>query len=148
MAANETNTEVGTAIGSGISPLSGGNMLEMLLGLIVVVAVIFICAWLFKRVGGLQGSMGGMIKITAGLSLGSRDRLALIEVGEQKILLGISPGRINTLHVFDQDPLSTEQNMSSSTHNPSGMSGTDNSHTQNFASKLQTLLSKQDSNNE
>jgi len=33
-------------------------------------------------------------------ALGPRDRLVLVQVGEEQILLGITPGRITPLHVL------------------------------------------------
>jgi len=148
MAASEIQSEAGSTLGAGISPLNGSNMFEMLLGLIVVVALIFVCAWLYKRVGGIQGSVGGTIKVVAGLSLGSRDRVALIEVGQQKILLGISPGRINTLHVFQEDPMLVSETDAASLDVSVNQASTQNRPDQNFAGKLQALLNKNGGVNE
>ncbi len=33
-------------------------------------------------------------------ALGPRDRLVLVQVGEEQILLGLTPGRITPLHVL------------------------------------------------
>ena len=96
MTANEvTNNPEVLAVGYGAQ-----SYVEMLLGLAAVVLVILVLAWLAKRYSLMSPGMGGVIKITAAISLGNRDRLALIDVGGKEILLGISPGRVNTLHVF------------------------------------------------
>lgn len=42
------------------------------------------------------------IKVVSVMALGARERLALVEVGGQQILLGITPSAIRTLHVFDE----------------------------------------------
>jgi hypothetical protein len=39
-----------------------------------------------------------------GLAVGTRDKLLLIEVDGQRVLLGMSPGRIATLHTFAGEP--------------------------------------------
>jgi flagellar protein FliO/FliZ len=49
----------------------------------------------------LQSSTGGMLKIIGGISMGSRERIVLLQVGSEQLLVGVSPGRINTLHVLE-----------------------------------------------
>ena len=101
-------------------------MVQVLLGLLFVVGLVFALAWLLKRVG--QGSLVGsrQMKIVASLPLGTRERLALVEVGGQHILLGITPTSINTLHVFDE-PVDLES---------TAEEGSD------FATKLKDILNK------
>ena len=41
-----------------------------------------------------------MIKIVAGVSIGTRDRIVLLQVGEEQILVGLTPGRIEKLHTL------------------------------------------------
>lgn len=92
---------VNTASAIGSDPMSSGYLLQLIIGLIVVVICILVLAWIAKRVNGLQSSTDGMLKILGGISMGSRERVVLLQVGEQQLLLGVSPGRINTLHVLD-----------------------------------------------
>ena len=54
-----------------------------------------------KRMNRLQSSTGGMLKIIGGISMGSRERVVLLQVGSEQLLVGVSPGRINTLHVLE-----------------------------------------------
>ena len=91
--------DIASPIGS--DPMSGGYLLQLIMGLIVVVICILVLAWVAKRVNGLQSSTDGMLKIIGGISMGSRERVVLLQVGEKQLLLGVSPGRINTLHVLD-----------------------------------------------
>ena len=58
--------------------------------------------WLLRRVGPMAGQGGQHIRLLSSLPLGPRDRLLLVDVGGTQMLLGASPGRINTLHVFEQ----------------------------------------------
>ena len=107
-------------------PISSSGIMEMMSGLIFVVVLIFALAWLFKRMGTGSFGLSGAIKILSAMSLGNRDRIALIEVGEKQMLIGISPGRVSTLHVFDE-PVDLAM-------------GKENGQ-EDFASKLQTILS-------
>lgn len=93
--------------------LAAGDVLNLFLGLGLVVALILGCAWLIKRMGTLQGSRSGLIKVIAVLPLGTRERIALVEVGGQQLLLGITATQVTTLHRFDEpvaEPQSFENN--------------------------------------
>ena len=59
-------------------------------------------AWLLKKFNLNQQSHNGLIRIIAGLSIGTRDRIVLIQIGEEQILLGLTPGRIEKLHTLSQ----------------------------------------------
>ncbi len=82
-------------------PMSGSYLIQLILGLIVVLICIVALAWFAKRMNRLQSSTGGVLKIIGGLSMGSRERVVLIQVGSEQLLIGVSPGRINTLHVLE-----------------------------------------------
>lgn len=75
-------------------------LLRMGLSLGLVLAVLAGCAWLAKRLRRGGAFQGGLIKITGGLSLGGRDKVVLLRVGEEEILVGISPAGMRPLHVL------------------------------------------------
>ena len=106
--------------------MSAGAMVEMLLWLAVVVAFILVCAWAYRRLSGGMLSVSGAIRVRSVISVGNRERIALIEVGDKQLLVGVCPGQINTLHVFDEPVLPAQGE---------GEPGA-------FASKLQSLLNK------
>jgi len=83
--------------------------LQILLVLVFIIALIFVCAWLAKKMnaGGFMGSQ--QLKLLGGLSVGTRERVVLIEVGDKQLLLGVAPGRVNALHVFDEPVINSQQ---------------------------------------
>src|SRR5690554_4189043 len=81
-----------------------GQLVQMGLGLLVVVGLIFLLGYLMRRVGPLAPQGGQHIRVISLYPLGPRDRLALVEVGGRQLLLGISPGPTPTLLVLE-DPL-------------------------------------------
>ena len=83
-----------------LEPISSPYLLKLTGGLILVVVVIFALAWLVKKFNLAQQSHGGLIKIVAGVSIGTRDRIVLLQVGEEQILVGLTPGRIEKLHTL------------------------------------------------
>lgn len=86
----------------GLSTGLAAQLAQLGMGLLVVVGLIFLLGYLMRRVGPLAPQGGQHIRLISSYPLGPRDRLALVEVGGQQLLLGISPGRITTLHVLDE----------------------------------------------
>ena len=91
-------------------PVSGSGLLQMGFGLFVVLALILALAWMMRRLGGVQGGANSALRILGGLSLGTRERVVLVQVGEQQVLLGVAPGRVQTLHVLEQPIAVNEHN--------------------------------------
>jgi len=83
-----------------LEPFSSPYLIKLTGGLIVVVVMIFLLAWLVRKFNLNQTAQNDLIKVVAGLSLGSRDRLVLVQVGDEQVLLGITPGRIAKLHTL------------------------------------------------
>ena len=82
--------------------LNPGSAIQLILGLFVVLFLIVASGWLFKRFGRWQGGYSDQLKIVGGLAVGARERIVLVQVGEQQLLVGIAPGNIRTLHVLDE----------------------------------------------
>lgn len=85
-----------------ITGSAGAQLLQLLLGLVLVVGLIFLLAWLVRRVQQVGPRSNQAIRLVSSQALGPRDRLVLVQVGEEQILLGLSPGRITPLHVMRQ----------------------------------------------
>jgi flagellar biosynthetic protein FliO len=84
-----------------LEPLSLGSLLEVTLGLSLVLGLFVAIAFMLRRLSGVRnGSSGEGMRMVAGMSLGTRDRIVLLEVRQHHVLLGLSPGRIQPLHVF------------------------------------------------
>ncbi len=77
----------------------GDGLLRLALGLLAVLAAIGASAWLFRRLGRWPAAAGAL-RVLGGLSLGARERVVLVQVGETQLLLGVAPGRVQTLHVL------------------------------------------------
>lgn len=105
-----------------------GQVAQLALGLLFIVGLIFLLGYLMRRVGPLAAQGGQHIRVLSSLPLGPRDRLLLVDVAGKQILLGASPGRINTLHVFDEPVADVP---------PTGAPVGD------FAQKLQALLKRE-----
>ncbi|EGH14732.1 flagellar protein FliO [Pseudomonas savastanoi pv. glycinea str. race 4] len=80
----------------------GGQVVQLLFGLILVIGLIFVLAWLMRRVQRVGPNNGQVIELVSSRALGPRDRLVLVQIGSEEILLGITPGRITPLHVLKE----------------------------------------------
>ena len=76
--------------------------IRMVLGLAVVLALLGAAAWVSRRFRLGAGMRGGLIEVVSGLSLGARERVVLIRVGGEQVLVGLSPAGMRTLHVLNQ----------------------------------------------
>ena len=67
--------------------------------LAAVVLLIMLCAWLARRCGlaGHARCHGSLITVKSRYSLGQRERLVVVEVDGQRLLLGVTPGAITRL---------------------------------------------------
>ncbi|KAA1174786.1 flagellar biosynthetic protein FliO [Marinobacter salinexigens] len=84
------------------APDTVGTLVSLGVGLLAVIAIIYGCAWIIRRMSGMTGANNHAIKVVSVMALGARERIALIEVGGQQILLGITPTTIRTLQVFEE----------------------------------------------
>lgn len=81
---------------------SAEQMIKMVLGLLFVLVLIFLLAWLFKRYLGIGVISNSSLKTIAGVSVGQKERVVLVQVGERQILVGVSPGQVNMLHALEK----------------------------------------------
>ncbi len=94
-----TATTAAPRVGGGMA----GQLTQLVLGLLLVLGIIFVLAWLLRRVQ--QAGPGGkaqVIELIGSRALGPRDRLVLVQVGNEQILLGLTPGTITPLHVLKE----------------------------------------------
>ncbi|MEX0965160.1 MAG: flagellar biosynthetic protein FliO [Pseudohongiellaceae bacterium] len=75
-------------------------VIQVLLSLVLVVAVIVLLSYLLKKMN-LQAATGsGAVRILSVVPLGAKDRLLLVAVGEEQVLIGSSPGCVQKVHTL------------------------------------------------
>ena len=85
----------------GASPLGTGALMETAGGLLLILVLIIGLGWLVRRYGRLPIAGKGMVTILGGVSLGPRERAVVLQVGEARLLVGVAPGRVQTLHIIE-----------------------------------------------
>ncbi len=79
-----------------------GSLVQVTLSLVLVLGAVFAAAWLVRRVKTFGRFASGPIEIIADVSVGTKERAVLVQVGGKQLLLGVTPGRVTTLHVLDE----------------------------------------------
>ena len=76
---------------------TAGSLLRTILALVFVLALLIGLAWFMKRYGPKVMGGNNKMRVVSSLNLGGRERIVLVEVADQWIVVGASPGRINAL---------------------------------------------------
>jgi flagellar protein FliO/FliZ len=79
------------------APSAFSSLVQVVVGLAVVLAAIMACAWAFRR---LQSGMGGLprlMKVVGGVMVGQRERVVVVELEGEWLVLGVTPQQVNLL---------------------------------------------------
>jgi flagellar protein FliO/FliZ len=90
------------------SVITNGDIVRMIGTLLGIIAIILISAFLLKRMKLVNFNKNNDLKILAGLSLGSKERVILIEAGDKQILIGVTNQTITPIHVFEDPVVESE----------------------------------------
>jgi flagellar protein FliO/FliZ len=90
-----------TSTASGAQSSHIASLASMIGGLIVVIGIIFVLAYIVKRLN-LVPSQHSVIKSVAVAAMGQKEKVALIEVNGQQYLLGITSQQITLIDKLDQ----------------------------------------------
>ncbi len=74
-----------------------GSLLQTILALMLVLGLLLGLAWFMKRFGARVMGASANVKLVGALNIGGRERIMVVEVGNQWIVVGASPGRVNAL---------------------------------------------------
>ncbi|MDA8095399.1 MAG: flagellar biosynthetic protein FliO [Betaproteobacteria bacterium] len=99
-AAGWTRFALASPVGAAAPAVSAIGALQVLAGLVIVLAAIVGTAWVLKRFVPGQKWAGGALRVVGGLLVGPKERVVLIEIGETWLVLGVAPGRVNALYTL------------------------------------------------
>ncbi len=88
--------------GAGLRTDLGAQLVQVLGGLGVVLALVLLLAWLTKRFSRSRLSGAHGLRLLGGISLGAKERIVLVQAGDVQLLVGVAPGRLQTLHVLEE----------------------------------------------
>lgn len=105
----ETVTETTVAVGESVTRPSE-YFGQIMLSLILVLLIIFLAAWILRRYSRFPGVADGNLKVIGALSVGQRERIILLQVGQEQILVGVTSNKITTLHQLEE-PIQVKDNI-------------------------------------
>lgn len=82
------------------SSIAPGAWATVFGGMAVMIALILILAWAAKRLRSMTPYGASPLQVLGGVSVGPRERVLLVEVEGVRLVLGVAPGRVQTLHVI------------------------------------------------
>lgn len=80
--------------------VGASGLLQAGFGMAVVVGLIFLCAWAARRFGLQRLGGGHLVKVVSSASVGQRERVVVVEVGNQWLVLGVTSSQVNMLHTL------------------------------------------------
>ena len=87
--------------------LSAGYLMQVVGSLAIVFGAVVLMAIVVKRVNRSPSTGKASLSVMGSASVGTREKVVLINAAGQQILVGVAPGNVRTLHVFDE-PLAIE----------------------------------------
>jgi flagellar protein FliO/FliZ len=76
---------------------TAGSLLQVFIGLVTVLLLIAATALAAKRMGVMRASPSVLLHVVASASVGARERVVVVEVGESWLVVGVAPGSVNAL---------------------------------------------------
>ena len=88
-----------------VSPSSlftGDYLLQVIGSFVVVILLLVGVLVLLRRFNGVSSQMSGNMRVVSSIGVGQRERVVLLQVGEEQILVGVGPGNVRKIHAFDE----------------------------------------------
>lgn len=79
-------------------------LLRLAFSLVLIVLLLLALAWVARRSKWLRGTSQSGLKVLSMQSLGSRGALAIVEVQDARLVLGITAQQISLLHTLPAEP--------------------------------------------
>ncbi len=79
----------------------GGELLRVVLSLAGIVVLIFVAGWMSRRLQARQFTGGRRLRCLETLSVGTRERVLLLDADGKRVLIGVGTGGVRTLHVYE-----------------------------------------------
>lgn len=122
--------EAGNAV-SQSSMLDTASFLQMFLALGLVIVMIICLSFAVRKFNMFTAGPSRHIRIVGGLALSNKDRLLLVQVGDEQLLISSSPGSVRKVHEM-RNPIYEDTVVTSSKAGNAG----------SFANLLQTVTQR------
>lgn len=86
------------------------DFFKMLLPLLLVLGLIVLAAKLLQHLQTPRQNNLSLMTIQAAISVGPKERVVLVKVADQWLVLGVAPGQVNTLMTLTEPVIQAENN--------------------------------------
>ena len=117
-------------LSKGLEP--SDHIWQIMTSLTLILLLIFVGAWLVKRFGRVNGVASDKMQVLANMAVGQRERIILLEIGGEQLLIGVTPSQVNFLYEL-KEPIDFNKQQNSAV-------GLSQKISQNFAEKLQDAM--------
>jgi len=76
-----------------------------IVGLAIVIGLILVTGWAVRRLNPQQARASNALRIVATQSLGARERVVVVEIAETWLVVGVAPGRVQSLATLPRTEL-------------------------------------------
>lgn len=87
------------------SEISASVYLQAFLSLIFILGILFFATWVMRKVSGGKVFGNQKIKVIGGVALSPRERIVLLQIADECLVVGVVPGQIRTLHQLALDKI-------------------------------------------
>lgn len=91
-----------------MEPLDYMMLIKMIGTLGLVVLLIYVLGWLLAKLQVARTSGGDAMRLLGGLSVGSKERVVMLEVNGERLLLGVAPGSVTAIGRISGDQIDLE----------------------------------------
>lgn len=91
--------------GPGVDPFDSSYLAQVLGSLVLVLLCLGLVIFLLRRINRVGPASRGRLRVLDSASVGVREKVVLLAAGEQQLLVGVAPGSVRALHVFDEAPV-------------------------------------------
>lgn len=79
----------------------GQSLVQVSTALAGVIVLIVLAMWLFRRFGFARGTFKGhsaQLNVKGSCSVGTKERVVIVEIEQEWLVLGVTPSQVNLLH--------------------------------------------------
>lgn len=80
---------------------SGSDILQIVLGLLIVLAVIMALAWIVKKMTCIHAGGQSVARIVGAVSVGTRERVVVLEIANRWVVVGVAAGHVSAIANLD-----------------------------------------------
>lgn len=92
-----------------VAPVAPGSLtagpglsafLQVFLALGLVIAAIFLAAWLMRRLSPGHFAGAAQLRVVGGVMVGQKERVVVVELADTWLVLGVTSAQVSTLHTL------------------------------------------------